>query len=57
MSIIIWVIGRKVYGRRNNCRLMSVDSVKAEELFHFISDLSGPGILNDLVLVLLNMVD
>lgn len=46
-----------MYGRRNNCRLMSVDSVKAEELFHFISDLSGPGILNDLVLVLLNMVD
>jgi hypothetical protein len=57
VSIIIWVIGRKVYGRRNNCGLVSVDGVKAEELLHFISDLSGPGILDDLVLVLLNMVD
>lgn len=57
MPIIIWVISRKMYGRRNNCCLMSIDSVKAEELLHFISDLSGPGILDDFVLVLLNMVD
>jgi hypothetical protein len=57
VSIIIRVIGRKMYGRRNDCGLVSVDGVKAEELLHFISDLSGPRILNDLVLVLLNMVD
>jgi hypothetical protein len=57
VSIVIWVISRKVYGRCNNCRLMSVDGVKAKELLHFISDLSRPGILDDLLLVLLNMVD
>jgi len=57
VPIIIWVISRKVYGRRNNCRLMSINSVKAKELLHFISDLSGPGILDDFVLVLLNKVD
>jgi hypothetical protein len=46
-----------MYGWRDNCGLVSVDGVKAEELLHFISDLSGPGILDDLVLVLLSMVD
>jgi hypothetical protein len=48
VSIVVGIIGRKVYGGCYDRCLVSIDGVEAEELFYFIGDLSRPGVLENL---------